>query len=272
MSILSYLKSLTQLSPEFFARMLKAWNNEEMKRLKFIFAIALLLLALPFWRFADLVAVISPFRWPLSFALTLWFAIFIAIPLKLILPKIQTILVVISILCFGSLSWWSGPLSKMATMNPDLNHCGGMTYTGLLYPISEYVSDAHRDDLEVRNQLCWIRKMISQVPERFDNLHDAQAYTKLIQDKLFLPEIKYRASLPLIAFLYLSINTSAGNSLGVKQVYDSLHFWINHYTEEISNRTYSAWNWPHSNYIQFEYGLIEKNWEALIASIVIEQN
>jgi hypothetical protein len=260
------------LSPEFFAPHRKAWNNGGMKRLKLVFAIVLLLLALPFWRFTDVVAILSPFKWPLPFALTVWFSIFITIPLRLLIPKIKTYIQLLVILCFASLTWWSGSLSKMATIDPDFNHCGTMTYTGFFYPVHGLLSDAHRDDLEARNQLCWIRKMISRVPSKFDSEHEAMTYTKLIQDKLFKPEIKYRASLPLIAFLYLAINTSAGQHVGVKQVYDSLHFWIDHYTDEISRREYSVWNWPHSNYIIFEYGLVENNWQNLIDSIVLEKN
>lgn len=243
-----------------------------MKRLKMIFAIVILLLALPFWRYIDMVAILSPFEWPLPLALTMWFGLFIAIPLKLIKPKIKTFVLVLLILCFGSLSFWAGPLSKMATVEPDFNHCGPMTYTGIFYPLAGFVSDAHRDDLEARNQLCWVRKMISRVPQTFGSEHEVLTYTKLIQDKLFKPEIKYRATLPLIAVLYLTINTSGGHFVSVKHIYDSLHFWITHYTEEISNREYSPWNWPHSDYIKFEYGLVERNWQSLIDSIQIQQN
>ncbi len=240
-----------------------------MKRLKMIFAIFLLLLALPFWRFTDLVAILSPFEWLFAIALTMWFGIFIAIPIKLIKPNVKTIMLVVLILCFGSISFWRGPLSGMATVESDFNHCGEMTYTGFFYPIAPYVTDAHTDDLEARNQLCWVRKMISRVPKTFDSEHEVQTYTKLIQTKLFRPEIKFRSSLPLIAMLYLTINTSGAHYVGVKEIYDSLHFWINHYTEEISNRQYGAWNWPHSDYIKFEYGLVERNWQSLLDSMII---
>jgi hypothetical protein len=241
-----------------------------MNRLRYLFAGILLLLALPFWRFADLIAVASPFGFFLTVALAFWFAVFIAIPVKLIFPKIKTYALILGILGFGALAWWSTPLSKMATKDPDFNHCGCITFTGVFYPARKILTDAYYDDLEARNQMCWVRKMISRVPERFDDQQEVDNYTKLIQEKLFKPEIKYRASLPLIAFLYLRINISSGNFVGAKNIYDSLHFWIDHYTEEISSRQYSVWNWPHSNYIQFEYGLIEKNWQDLIDNIVLE--
>ena len=246
------------------------WNNEEMKRLKFLFAGILLFLAIPFWRFGDVLAIIAPFDWPLAMALMIWFAVFIAIPAKLIFPKIKTYYLIPSILSFGSLVWWMGPLSNQATLHPELNHCGSITYTGLTYPMRKLLSEAHRDDLEVRNQMCWVRKMISKVPQRFDSMEDLEAYSNLIREKLLRPEIKYRAALPMIAVLYFTINTSSVEVVRVKEIYDSLHFWRDQYTEEISLREYSLWNWPHSDYIKFEYGLIEKNWEKLIESIVVE--
>ena len=241
-----------------------------MRRLKFFFAFILLALALPFWRFADIVAIVSPFELPLTFALTLWFAIFLAIPAKLIFPKIKTLWLVISIFTFGGFTYGVGPLSNMASRDYHHKHCSSVTYAGFFYPIRGILSDAHKDDLEARNQLCWVRKMISKVPEKFDNEQEVNDYTYLIQQRLLKPEIKYRASLPLIALLYGRINTAWGEPMAVKRIYDSLHFWITQYTEEISEREYPAWNWPHSDYIKWEYGLVEKNWQSLIDSIVIQ--
>lgn len=236
-----------------------------MPRLKIFFALILLVLALPFWRFTDMLAIISPFEWPLTFTLTLWFAIFIAIPIKLIFPKLKTPFVITGILVFASLSWWTGPLSGMATQHPEYNHCGKATYTGVFYPIRVVLTDAHRDDLEARNQMCWVRKIISRTPENFDFV----AYSKLVHDKLMKPERKYRVALPLIAALFVKINLS--DEGGARNVYNSLQFWIDHYTEEINKRDYPVWNWPHSSYIKWEYGLVEKNWEAVIDGIVIEE-
>jgi hypothetical protein len=240
-----------------------------MKRLKLLFASVLLLLALPIWRYIDMLAIASPFELPLTLTLVLWFGLFIAIPLKLIFTKLQTHMVLLIICCFASLAFWTKPFSKMATTGPDFNHCGPLTFTGFFYPARTFLTDAYHDDLEARNQMCWIRKMISRVPKEFSTEHEVETYTKLVQTKLFKPEIKYRASLPLIAALYVRINTSSSNFIAAKNIYDSLHYWINHYTEEISHREYSIWNWPHSDYIKFEYGLIEKNWQDLIDKIVI---
>lgn len=238
-----------------------------MKRLKLIFAIVLLLLALPFWRYIDFMVIFSPFEIFTTFGLIIWFAIFIAIPIKLINPQIKTLILVLAILIFGGLAYWIKPLSGMATVDPKFNHCGQLTYTGMFYPLRNILSEAHLDDLEVRNQMCWLRKMVSKVPERITDAQELATYNNLITDKLMRPEYKFRASLPLIAMLNLQINLASGFDLGPKYLYDSIHFWLNQYTVEISARQYSAWSWPHSKYIQFEYGLIEKNWESLVDAI-----
>ena len=143
-----------------------------------------------------------------------------------------------------------------------------MTYTATFYPISRFLSEAHQDDLEIKNQMCWVRKMINRVPKKLDSEHEVKIYTKLIQDKLLKPSIKYRATLPLVALLFFKIEIAAANSTDLK-TYNSIHFWINHYTEEIGSRKYNIWSWPHSRYIQFEYGLIENNWRKLVDSTVI---
>ena len=241
-----------------------------MRRLKIFFAILLLCFALPIWRLTDLLAIVSPFHWPLLVALVIWFAAFITLPLKLLLPKVNNFCWPLLILGFGTLTWFFDPFSSMATTEPTFNHCGPLTYTGTLYPVSGILSEAHQDDLEARNQLCWVRKMISKVPRQFDTKIEVETYSKLMEDKLLRPEKKYRVVLPLVAILYFQINSSSLEAQGPQRIYDSLQFWINHYTEEISAREYSLWNWPHSTYIKFEYGLIERNWQDLVNSVVLE--
>jgi hypothetical protein len=250
----------------------KTWNNKGMNRLRYFFAAILLILALPFWRSIDLIGIISPFEFPATIALMIWFALFVAIPIKLIFKNIKTLWLNILIIGFGALAWWSSPLSHMATVEPDFNHCGQLTYTGMVYPLRGILTDAHRDDLEARNQMCWVRKLISKVPKKFDEPKEIETYSTIIRDRLLKPENKYRATLPLIAFLNIKIITAASDHAGAKEIYDSLHFWIDHYTDEISSREYPAWNWPHGDYIKWEYGLIEKNWQKLIDNIVIEIN
>lgn len=238
-----------------------------MLRLRLFFAIVLLLLALPFWRFVDMIAITSPFEWPLILAMYVWSGIFIAIPIKLIKQNVKIWILFLVMFGIGGLTYWSSPLSRMATENPDFNHCGQMTYTGMMYPLSPILTDAYRDDLEARNQMCWVRKMITRVPEKYE----LGPYIKIVHDKLMKPQIKYRATLPLIAVLMLKINFGSNEANAPLNVYDSLHFWVDQYTEEISSREYKPWNWPHSSYIKFEYGLVEKNWQSLIDSIVVEK-
>lgn len=115
--------------------------------------------------------------------------------------------------------------------------------------------------------------MASRVPRSFDSVEERNDYLKLIRDKLLSPEFKYRATLPMIAYLHGVIisrlndqNVIFEGSLFV----ESLKFWIDQYTVEISTREYPWWDWPHSSYIKFEYGLIERNWEEIIKGISIQ--
>lgn len=218
-----------------------------------------------------MVAIISPFIILLTLALFCWCGIFIAIPMKLLIPKIKPLWIVLFLFAFAGFTYGVGPLSNMATQDPNHKHCSSITYTGFFYPLRNLLTEAHRDDLEARNQLCWVRKMISRVPKKFDTEQEVNDYTYLVQQKLLKPEIKYRTALPLIAVLYLQINTSWDNPMGIKRIYDSLHFWITQYNDEIKSRKYPAWNWPHSDYIKWEYGLVEENWQNLVDSIVIQE-
>ncbi len=243
-----------------------------MKRLRILFAAVLLLFALPTWRLLDLAAIGSPVELPVAFALALWFVLFLLLPLKLLRHQLKVPILAVLAVGFTIGAWLAGPLSKMTSRDPEFNHCGALTYTGNVYPIRELLTEAHQDDLDARNQLCWIRKLIARVPARFDEDSEVEFYTKLIRERLLKPELKYRVSLPLIALLYFRIHAASGNLAGAKAVYDSLHFWITQYTEEIQSRSYSAWNWPHSDYIQWESGLVERNWQNLIARLTIDTN
>ena len=243
-----------------------------MKRLKVVFAVVLLLLALPMWRLVDMVAITSPFEFANALALTGVFAIFFVIPLKLLVDRMPIYTMLVQLVMMSCLFYWAGPLSHMATMEPDFNHCGQLNYTGVFYHARKFMSEAYRDDVEARNQLCWVRKMITKVPQNFTDAQDVENYTKLMQERLLRPEIKYRVTLPLIAVFYIRIYAAWGEMEGGKKVYDSLHFWITQYTEEINEREYSLWNWPLSDYMKWEYGLVEKNWQKLLNSIVLETN
>lgn len=242
-----------------------------MKRLKVLFSVFLLLLSIPSWRLLDYLGLSLPFLWPFSFGFVFWFAFFIAIPLKLLIPKIKTFILIGLILCFSLIAFNSDIYSKESSEDPTQSHCSPFTFTGFFYPMRIFLGDASKDDLEARNQMCWLRKLMKEVPSTFQTEVEADQLTARLEDKLLYPEIKYRSSLPLIAALYFTVNTSTKNIMRPKQVYDSLHLWINHYTDEISEREYSVWNFPISNYLKWEYGLIEKNWQKLIDNLVVEE-
>ena len=241
-----------------------------MKRLRVFFAVLLLLLALPLWRFIDLQAIFSPFQWTLSVSLTAWFGLFILIPLRLIFRKIKFIVLITLLLGYGISAWWGHSVSSTDSMVPELNHCGDLTYTGTFYPIRNWLSDAHHDDLDVRNQMCWLRKMIEEMPSRFDQINDFNQYSTLTRERLLKPQHKFAASLPLVALLHFNLigRYKSQNQGPIEiDIPQSILFWQEHYGDFISDRNYSWINYPHSEWIKFEYGLIEKNWDYLIRKI-----
>lgn len=248
-----------------------------MKRVRILFAIVLLSFALPIWRFADYFAIFSPFDRPFSIILTLSFLFFILIPIKLILEKTRAILLVLALGIWGFLAFYVNTLSSMATNDSSFNHCGQLTWTGMFYPLRGLMPDAHKDDIEARNQMCWVRKMIQRVPERFDNHAELSQYVSITTDKLLSPIQKFRASLPLVTILHLTIfsrytptqvNSNEEHKLFIAE---GIKFWQNQYTEMISERVYPLTSFPHSKWIQLEYGLIEKNWNYFIDHLTIEE-
>lgn len=239
-----------------------------MSRIKFLFAIILFLLALPLWRYMDMMVWVWPSQIGHALSFFLWSLIFLILPLTLVLPKKHPLIFVglIAPLSIFAYSW--GPLSNMATKDSLHGHCGYLTYTGFFYPIHNIVMEAHSDDLEIRNQFCWIRKMIERLPAKFENDHELATYVNLTRDKLLSAPVKYKASLPLIALLHgklFGFSTFKDSKMFV----DSLDFWLEQYTEEIGVREYPIWNMPHGRYIKLEYGIIEKNWRDLIDGIEI---
>lgn len=240
-----------------------------MKWFRFIAAFLLLIFSLPIWRLLDW-AVIVFAKEALSTALMIfWGLLFILLPLKLIMPKLNWKPGLSFLIILGSLSWISGPLTTSTTLDPELTHCGRTTYAGFLHPIKSSLSSSYQDDLDARNQLCWVRKMIRRTPE---TLSKEELQLKLDHLKVILlrPEIKFRITLPAVLVLvgnYISAgideNTALERALSSKVFIDSLVFWTQQYTEEISQRTYAWYEWPHSDLIQAEYGFLERNWQNL---------
>ena len=83
-----------------------------------------------------------------------------------------------------------------------------------------------------------------------------------MKSKLMKPAQKYRATLPWITFLLGKYLTSSG-IMNSPLLVQNLGFWSQLYTEEISEREYAWYDWPHSAVIKFEYGFIENNWENI---------
>ncbi len=241
-----------------------------MPRLKSFFAVFLLLLAVPVWRYLDMSVFLWPHPFIFTFFFTLWTFLFLGLPLWLLRPAAKPKWIVTVLLLLSLCSWFVSPLSKMATTDPEFRHCGALTYTGVFYHARGFLTYAHQDDLEARNQLCWIRKLIGRLPREFSSEAELRDFERLTQQKLLKPEQKYRASLPLIAILYGSMNLSWGDLKGGFNFFDSLHFWRDQYTVEITDRDYPLWNQPHAAYMKFEYGLVEDNWQGLLDSITVE--
>lgn len=247
-----------------------------MTRIRIFTASALLLCALPFWRWLDLIA----FTWPLNslFAIgaLLVLSLFVALPVKLLRPKMNYAWAIL-IPAVGLFAYLEGPLSKMSTTDPSHSHCGTLTYTGLLHPLRTVATGALQDDLEARNQLCWVRKMILRVPLNLKSVHELSTYKDLLQKRLLLPDQKFKSTLPMVAALdiyliyrYEGQILSLQNYQNGKGFLESLQFWEQQYTVEISSRAYGWWDWPFSALIKFEYGLIERHWKGIIDNITVE--
>lgn len=236
-----------------------------MKWLKLGTSGLLLTLSLPVYRLQDWAVVVFPSTNLITTLLILWFSFFLLLPLKLLFPKINIWIHLGLIVILGTLSSIYGPLTRQATLEPKLTHCGYLTYTGMVYPLRSLLSSSYQDDIEAKNQLCWLVKMIKNAPAAVP-AEDLAGHLNVLTKKLEKPAQKYRSSVPWIAVLlgkYISStndsSSTVGNFQNGKLFLTTLKFWQEQYGEEISARKYSPWEWPFSNYIQFEYGLIEKN-------------
>lgn len=240
-----------------------------MKWFKYIFASLLLLLSFPLWRLQDWAVVTLPFPTLITALMVVWSAVFVVFPLLIFFPKIKGWMGALIIPLIGSLTWLASPLSDQTTLHPEHTHCGRMTYTGLFYPMRNLLSQAHVDDLEVRNQMCWIVKMIQKVPRQIE-VDDLPLQLDLMRKKLLKPNYKYRATLPWIMFLvgkhFSATDTSDSNLDKIKNSHlfsQEFAFWSDTYAESISAREYAWYEWPHSSVIKAEYGFIEENWDKI---------
>lgn len=241
-----------------------------MKRLRVLFAAGLILLFLPIWRLLDYMVILWPGSWLYTFLFTLTLLMLVGIPVYLISSRLKFRWVFLAVMAFGSLNLILKPLSEREPERVTRSHCGHLTYTGFFYPIQPYATSAFSDDLAVRNQLCWVRKLIMTSPTQFRDDQAQVDYLKSLEKLLLEPEEKYLATLPMVAWLYGQIATRMQLSGGEFFV-STLHFWKDHYRTVINGREYSWWDWPLSAVIQWEYGLIENNWEDIIENVSIEE-
>ncbi len=240
-----------------------------MKWLRWNFVALLFILCLPAWRLLDWAVITFSYKEIFSVLMVLWGFAFVYLPFKLMLPRLKWRYSLVFSAIVGLLCWFNDTLTKSSTLDPELTHCSHASYAGFFHPIRPLLSAAFQDDLEVRNQLCWVRKMIHKVPK---TLNKEELELRLDQLKVILlrPEFKYRITLPATLVLvgnYISAGIDENNELerafSSKVFIDSLMFWTQHYTEEISQRSYAWYEWPHSSLIQAEYGFLEKNWEYI---------
>jgi hypothetical protein len=225
---------------------------------KYVFALLVLLIAIPLWRFMDLIAWVYPIHSFMILAMILWVIFFVILPLKAFVP-VNRFLFLGIIIGTGFLTWNNSPLSKLSTLDPDVGHCGPLTFTGALYPLRPILNASLLDDLEVRNQICWVTKMMRKSVDSFDPTN--------MRNILLRPANKYKSALPAIAFYFAKIAKEKPElSLILLQETKLL---AEHYTYEIHAKKYGLWDWPHSAYIKWEYGLIERNWQGLVDGIEI---
>jgi hypothetical protein len=240
-------------------------ENRRMKWIKIIISTILFGVSLPLLRLQDWALVVLPSTILKTTLLGIWFAFFIILPFKLLSPRL-TGWISLGLLCSLCLmANLTGSFTNQTIFEPELSHCGGMTYTGFLYPMRKFLSDSYKDDLEVKNQMCWLVKMIKKIPEKIPEAELAY-HLNLLTKNLEKPTIKYKAALPWIGVLlgkYMIStrdNSGALSDLNNVTLYDkTLTYWKERYTEEISERSYSWLDWPFSSFIKFEYSIIEKD-------------
>lgn len=211
----------------------------------------------------DWLVIFLPYQWPFTIALSFLGLFFLVWPVKILKPGLNWKYVLLIFLVFPAFSFLSGPLSTMATRDPFHSHCGKATYTGFFYFLHPFLNSAQQDDLEARNQLCWVRKIISRVPENLASPEEVAAYLKITKDKLMRPEIKYKVALPSVLFLWGNVLVSLDRFNGGKIFIQDLEMWSELYSTEISAREYQWYEWPHSALIKAEYGFIERNWDKV---------
>ena len=235
-----------------------------MKVARLIIAFTLLIAALPLWRLIDWSIIFWPHDYLYGSLLTANLIFLVLLPLWIIYPKISKPLLMFLLgLCFIPFAF--DPLSRMSASEGDFNHCGTGSFTGTFFSIKNFTPHVQVYDLEIRNQLCWIRKMIQRVPPKFDSEHEFQFYTELLKRKLLSPERKYKVSIIGLFFLWSAV-ANAWKPEGTidkfrnkKEFVGGMIDWYGMYDFEIRDLQFEWYDWPYSSLIKFEYAWVERN-------------
>jgi hypothetical protein len=235
-----------------------------MKAIRLFLAFTLLMLAIPMWRFIDWAIIFWPHDYLYGGLLTLNLIFLVLIPLWLIFIKMPIpLLMFILGLCFIPFAF--DPLSRMATTDAEFNHCGQGSFTGTFYPLKHLMPYVQEYDLEIRNQLCWIRKMIRRAPVKFDSQNELEFYSELLKKKLTTPSRKYKVSIIGIYFLWSTVagawrpDGTIDKIVSKKQFVDEMIDWYGMYDFEVGDIEFKWYDWPYSSLLKLEYGWVENN-------------
>jgi hypothetical protein len=236
----------------------------EMKVLRLIVAFTLLIIAVPMWRLIDWSIIFWPHDYLYGGLLTTNLIFLVLLPVWMIFPKMPKPLLMFFLgLCFVPFAL--DPLSRMATADGEYNHCGTGSFTGTLYPIKHLVPYVQEYDLEIRNQLCWIRKMIQRAPTKFDSQHELNIYTEILNKKLMSPQRKYKVSVIGLYFLWSAVanawkpDGTIDKFRNKKDFVNGMIDWYGMYDFEIRDIEFKWYDWPYSSLVKFEYSWVEKN-------------
>lgn len=238
-----------------------------MKRLKILFATLLFLSAVPLWRYLDMLAWLNLNGLFTVFCFFIWSTVCLILPTSLIYRRVLIPGLILNI-CFSFLIYFfANPFSSHTVDHPEERHCSLLNFSGFFYNFKAVLPSAHADDLLIRNQICWARKLSLSIPDNLSK-HESSVYLKLIEEKLTLPELKWKTTLPFLIPIYLKISK-------VDPIVDTVEaqkFWNNHYTAELQIRDYNFLSYPHSDYIKWEYRILEKYWSEFLDNVEITRN
>lgn len=222
-----------------------------MKHLKLLISLGLLFLAIPVWRLLDMATWLNMDRYYITLSLLVWSSLFLVVPFSLIYRRFFIPGNILNV-CFAILvQLFSGVYSSHSMDLPEARHCSLLNFSGFFYTFKNKLPAAHNDDLMIRNQICWLRKLEKSIPQKLTK-HETRVYQELVEKKLSLPEIKWKNNLPFIIAIYQHFTDQ--NMF----IIEGQKFWATRYKDEVNQREYNFLSFPHSSYIKWEYELVER--------------